>query len=249
MPKGRPAKKKAVKMAKSPEIASAAATSVSPVTPSSNKKTYLIVGIVVVAFLVYLVRNQLIVATVNGQPIDRLALISELEKQGGKRTLDTLITKMLILQEATKEKVTVSDQEIKDEEQKLKDNFAKQGQNLQQLLDAQNMSQQEFYEQIKLQKIVEKIAGRDIVVTDQEINSFIEKNAGLFPKDANMEEEKKNVQEQLKQEKLGEKVQGWLKNLRDKANVQYFRFAPSATPTAAPTTAISPTTPPAPTGN
>ena len=82
-----------------------------------TKKQQIITGgiIVLVLVLLYFGRGLLIAATVNGRPIARISLISELEKQGGNETLQSLITKELIKQEASKNKVTVSKDEINGE--------------------------------------------------------------------------------------------------------------------------------------
>ena len=45
-------------------------------------------------------RGLFVVALVNGEPISRIEVIKALEKQGGKATLDSLVTKKLIAQEA-----------------------------------------------------------------------------------------------------------------------------------------------------
>jgi foldase protein PrsA len=167
-------------------------------------------------------KNQFIVATVNGKPIWRKTLVGELEKQAGKKTLDSLITKTLILQEAQKKNVTVSDQEVNEEIKKLEDNFTSRGQDLNQLLAAQNMTRKDLFSQIKIQKLVEKIVGKDVAVSDEEINDYIEKNKNLIPQGMAEDEVKTNVKQQLEQQKRNEKIQKWIKSLRDNAKINYF---------------------------
>ncbi len=87
-----------------------------------------------------LFRNQFIVATVNGRPITRVNLLSELEKRNGKTVLDALVTQQLILQETEKRKITVSDKEVAGEVGKIEKSVSGQGQNLDLLLAQQNMS-------------------------------------------------------------------------------------------------------------
>src|SRR3990167_8603459 len=85
----------------------------SPLFNQSDKNKFpLLIGIIVFLALILLARRQLLAATVNGEPIGRLAVIAELEKQGGKNTLDSLITETIILQQAKKKNVTVTDKEI-----------------------------------------------------------------------------------------------------------------------------------------
>lgn len=177
--------------------------------------------IIIILGLIYFFKNQLVVAIVNGQPISRFALIGELDKRFGKKTLDAIVTKTIILQEAKKQNASVSKEEIDKEVKDLEDNVTKQGQNLNQLLESQGMTREDLREQIRIQKLLEKIAGKDISITDQEVNDYIEKNKDLFPKEAKMEDIKEKVKEQLKQEKLNEKTQTFLKQLRDNAKINY----------------------------
>lgn len=189
---------------------------------AKNKKYLtLLVIIFLVGGILYRFRSQFIVAVVNGQSISRLTLIRELEKQAGASALDSLITKTLILQEAKKQDITVSDDEVDEEIKRLEEVLAKQGQDLNQLLSLQGGTQGELREQIRIQKIVEKIVGKDIEVTDEEVDDYLTENKDSLPEDMGMEEIKASVKQQLGQQKLTEKVQVWLKSLRDAAEVNY----------------------------
>jgi len=175
---------------------------------SSKKRIWAIFLIIILlAVGVYFFRSLFIVATVNGQPIWRLTLIRELEKQSGKEALDTLISKTLVLQEAKKQNAAVSGEEIDQEIKKLEENFSKQGQDLNQLLSTQGISREELMEEVRFQKIVEKIVGKDINVTDQEVSNYLKQNENLLPKDSNTEELKSTVKRRLEQQKMNEKIQ------------------------------------------
>ncbi|PJC28453.1 hypothetical protein CO054_00110 [Candidatus Shapirobacteria bacterium CG_4_9_14_0_2_um_filter_39_11] len=191
---------------------------------SSKKRIWAIFLIIILlAVGVYFFRSLFIVATVNGQPIWRLTLIRELEKQSGKEALDTLISKTLVLQEAKKQNAAVSGEEIDQEIKKLEENFSKQGQDLNQLLSTQGISREELMEEVRFQKIVEKIVGKDINVTDQEVSNYLKQNENLLPKDSNTEELKSTVKRRLEQQKMNEKIQSWIESLQDSAKIIYFR--------------------------
>ena len=181
--------------------------------------------VVILAAILYLFKNQFVVATVNGKPISRLTLISELEKQSGKQTLEGLITKTLSLQEAKKQNVIIGDEEIGKEIEQIEKNLVSQGQSLDQVLGAQGMEKDELREKIKLQKIVEKIVGGSVSVTDEEVSDYLEKNKDSIPQDLNIEEVKATIKEQLKQQKMNEEIQVWLESLRNTARINYLRFA------------------------
>lgn len=187
-----------------------------------NQRALLIIlAGVFLAGLLYYFRGQFIVATVNGQPIWRLTLVRELEKQGGGQTLDSIITKTLILQEAKKQKILVSNEEINQEIKKFEEDLSGQGQDLNQLLTNRGMTRADLSEQIKLQKLVEKMTKNDLEVTDQEVNDYLEKNKNTLLQTADKEQIKTQVREQLKEQKLNEKIQSFIQSLRDQAKITH----------------------------
>lgn len=181
----------------------------------------LIIAILIIGFA-YAFKSLFITALVNGQPISRITLIKELEKQSGKQMLDSLVSKALIMQEAKKENVTVSQKEIGDEVKNIEETLKKRGQSLDQLLTLQGTTRQEFIEQIKIQKMVQKLIGKDIQITDKEISDYYEKNKESFPQGSKESDLKANIKQQLEQQKLNEKFQSWVQGLRNKAKINYF---------------------------
>ena len=116
----------------------------------SFRKVY-VYGTLVIAIILtalYFFRGLLIAATVNGQPISRFSVISALEKQSGKQTLESIIVKTLILQEAKKQNIAISKSDLDQEIKKIEAEVSSQGQNLDQLLLAQGMSRKDLTEQI-----------------------------------------------------------------------------------------------------
>lgn len=185
-------------------------------------KTTLIVILLIILGLLYYFKSLFVVALVNGEPISRLAAIRELEKQSGKQVLDSLVTKTLILQEAKKQNVTIDQTEIDQAIKKIEKDIQGQGQTLDQALTLRGMTRTDLIEQIKIQKLVEKILGKNIKVTDKEVSDYIEKNKITIPEGTKPEETKTQVKEQLLQQKLGEKFQAWIENLKKNAKISYF---------------------------
>lgn len=188
------------------------------------KKSYLLIalGLLILIGLLYLLKGYFVAVIINGEPISRLAVIQELEKQGGKQVLNTIVTKKLVEQEARKKNITVSQKEIDDEFKKFEQNFAKQGQNIAQLLQAQGTSIGDFKEQIKVRKMLEKLIGNQIKLTDEELKQYIESRKGTYPEGMKEDEIKKSAKEELRQQKLAEKIESYVKELQDKAKIQYF---------------------------
>lgn len=217
-----------VKKAKSTprKVASVSSTPEKPqvTTPLSVKvsKKYLLIGIVIVALaaLLYTYRSLFIVATVNGQPISRLTLIQELEKQGGKQTLATLVTKTLITQEAAKKNISVSSAQIDEELKKIEQSLSQQGQTLDQVLQLQGMTKASLVEQIRTQKMVEALVG-PVSVSDKEVAAYMEANQASLPQDGDTAAVKKNVKTQLQQQKVSQKAQELIQKLQKNAKINY----------------------------
>lgn len=189
---------------------------------------FFILIILIGAVLLYTFKGFLIAATVNGQPISRLTIVSELEKQSGKQVLNSHVTKMLVLQEAKKKNITVSQDEIDNEIKKIEENLKKQNQKLDDVLTLQSLTRASLIEQIRLQKMVEKMVGKDIAIADKEVSDYIEKNKDVLGASADLSDEKKaketkdRVKQQLLQQKLNEKIQALIESLQKNAKINYF---------------------------
>lgn len=191
--------------------------------PIRFKRSYVLAGLIVliIALLLYVFRGVFLVAIVNGQPISRVAVIHELERQGGKQALNSIISKVLIEQEARKQHVTVSQDDINNEVKKIETSLASQGQKLDQVLAAQGMTMASLQDQLKYQVMIDKILGKDVTVSDKEVNDYIAKNKDSLPKNLSQADLKKTVADQLRQQKINDKVQPWLDNLQKNAKINY----------------------------
>lgn len=140
--------------------------------------------------------DKKIAATVNGEPIYTEEVDKQLEqlgqdheslegqqgeeyiKQVEKQILDDLIEQKLVLQEAEKEKIKVSDKEIDDWIKQAKQQFASE-QEFESKLKELNLTVEELKksrrEQLLRQKMIEKIT-KDIKVTDKEVEEYYKKN-------------------------------------------------------------------------
>lgn len=132
-----------------------------------------ILVLLVVAGLIYFGGKVLFVASVNGQLVNRLSVVKELEKQGGKKTLDSIILKTLINQEAKKRKLSIPQSEIDAEMKKIEVNVSSQGSTLDALLAQQGMTKDDLVGEIKLQLLVTKMVDDNISVTDKEADDYI----------------------------------------------------------------------------
>jgi parvulin-like peptidyl-prolyl isomerase len=194
------------------------------IVQETKTRRFRIISVVVLVLVltIVLARFVLIAAVVNGQPITRIRLIQELERQGGQSILDNLIEKSLVYQEANKQNVSVSKEELDAEVKNIEDYVQKQGISLEQALSLRGQTKNDLVEQIKLQKLVEKMLGSKISISDEEISQYFEDNSSLYDKGTKLADVKDEIRETLFQQKLSEEYNTWIEELRTKAHILYF---------------------------
>lgn len=186
----------------------------------NKKKTIrLIIGIFVVGVILYFIRSWFIVAIVNGRPIWRYSFDRQLEQQGGKQVLSNLETKMLIQQEADRRHITVSDKELADAQKQIEQSLASQNQTLSAALTARGMSMSDFRDQLYLQKLIEKLLGSQIAVSDTEINDFLAQNKDFLPQGMSDADASASAREQLMQQKVQTVFPTYLAGLQKNAKI------------------------------
>ena len=196
-------------------------------TEQTKKYLIIVLAIICLVLFLYSYKHLFIVATVNNRPITRLALVRELEKQSGQQVLDTLITKSLILQEADKQNIRIGPERIEEKMKEIEEQVKSQGADLDTLLQEQGQTRKGIEEEIKIQLIVEEILGKDIEVTEAELQNYFEENKEFLGEDASFEEMEEALKEQLRQEKTNEKITSWLEELKQNARINYFlKFNP-----------------------
>jgi len=121
---------------------------------------WLAVGLALIG-LVYYFKASFVVAIVNGKPIWKVSYSQEINRLAGKQALENLIIKTMILQEAEKQKTVVADSEINEEIKQAEEFSQQQGMSLDQLLELQGMKKEDLISTIKLNKLVEKMAGTE----------------------------------------------------------------------------------------
>lgn len=188
---------------------------------TKNQKIALVVA-VIVGTIFYFYKGFFVVATVNGTPITRWSIVSQLEKTGGKQTLDSQVTKELILQEAKKREIAIPDQEIEQEMNKIEANVKQQGSDFEELLKVQGMTKDDLKDQVKLQKLIEKMFAGQVEVNEEEITQFMTENQESLPETTDEAALRASVRQQLQQQKLGTSVQQLIDNLKKAAKINYF---------------------------
>ncbi|MCA9397574.1 hypothetical protein KC573_01990 [candidate division WWE3 bacterium] len=188
----------------------------------NSKTAFISIGIIVLFALAYYTYTKgiIVAAMVNGTPITRYSVIQELESTQGKQILDAQIDDILIIQEAEKQNVTVTTEEVDSRIGLLEADFEEQG-GLDLILDQEGLTREQLKRQIQIQLLAEKILETKISITDEEIATYIETNRDYFPEDMTDEELQDNVRQQLRQEKLSTAYQTWIMDLRNNSSINY----------------------------
>ena len=178
--------------------------------------------LIVIALLIYFGAKFFLAASVNGQLVSRLSVIKALEKQGGRKILDDMILKILITQEAKKRKITVTKKDLDAEIKKIETNITSQGMTLDQLLQQQGMSKSDLIEEVNIQMLLTKMIGDSIKVSEKEIDEYIDLQKKQLPEDSTQEFPREQVKATINQQKLQEKAQSFIAELKAKAKINYF---------------------------
>jgi foldase protein PrsA len=181
-----------------------------------------LVTLVLVDYGVQYLNYKASVAIVNGERIMKGDFYEQLEDTYGATIVSQMIDERLIFQEAEKENVTVSDEEINDEISELQENYGGE-EALQSELDARGISDEKLREQIETTLIVEKMLVDSIEITEEEKKEFFEEYKDvLFPEDEDptYEEAEEKITQTLRDQKLSQEVQTWLAELREDSNIR-----------------------------
>ena len=187
-----------------------------------SSKVVIVLLTVLLAVILYRAKSLWVAASVNGQPISRLSVIHQLEREGGKTVLDTLIVNTLIMQEAKKEHVTVSSAEVSAQITQISNNLKAQGQDLTSALAAQGMTQNDLQDQVRLHIMLDKMAGKNLTVSDAEIQDSFNKNLSTYPKGTKLADVQDQIKSDLMQQKLVDAENSWVTGLKLKAKINYY---------------------------
>jgi len=177
--------------------------------------TLLVVAIVIVGVFVF--RKDLFLAgKINGKLVTTPEFYSLLVQSNGEASFEALVRDTLILQEAAKKGISASQEEIDGKIAEIEERFGgKEG--LDQVLSLNNVSKEQFQDQLITQILVEKLFAEEISVSDEEVSKYIKENKletqGLS---------KDDVREQLKAQKLNEQFTKWFEETKNNADIQKY---------------------------
>lgn len=191
-----------------------------PKHPLPLAKAATIVVLVGLGAIFWFNKGLLVAATVNGRPIFRWQLNSVLVSRYGQQTLESMVSQALIDAEAKKAGVSVSQTEVTKKETDL---LASLGgdMSIDDVLKYQGMSRADFEGQLRLQLTVEKLLGKDITITDSDIENYIATNQAslVATEEAGLREEARQM---IFSQQVNEKLQTWFSEIKTKAKILRF---------------------------
>jgi hypothetical protein len=131
-----------------------------------------------------------------------------------------MISEQLIGDEAKKQKITVTQQEIDAQQQEILKSF---GGNvtLDDVLKYQGMTKADFDQQIRLQMLLTKLIGKDITISDEDVTNYIATNESTLVA-TDSDGMKKEAKDAILMQKVGEQLQTWYAALKEKAKIYRF---------------------------
>ncbi len=188
--------------------------------PVVNKPFWPIVAILLLVIFLLALRKFGVAATVNGRPISRFHYWQRLESLDNQRTLQQMTNELLITQEAAKQKIRVEQSEIDAQIATFETELTKQGFTLEKALEAQSMTRADLENQIRLQKLLEKMSPAPAEVTDEAVKKYITENKEYLPTDLKAADLDSYAKEQLTAEAKNSSIEAWFTELRDKAKIE-----------------------------
>jgi hypothetical protein len=158
-----------------------------------------------------------ITAVVNGVPVMRYEVVSELYKQGGTQVVDSIVTEKLVRQELQKKGLGVTDKEIDEKIDQVKKSLG-EGVDLNKALADRGMTMKDLRDQIGLQLGIEKAVAGQVKISDEDVAKYVKEN-GAYLQGANDAEKTTNAKETLRQSKLQEAINAWIESVRASGKV------------------------------
>lgn len=161
------------------------------------------------------------IAVVNGKGIPRLDYIQNMERQGGKQTLDMMVEEALILSEGINKDVKIEQGVIDGEIAKIEAQVKASGQTLEEALTAAGMGRSDLEKQIRMKKIVEALSAPKTEINQAEIDAFLKTNKDQLPTGKTKEELQTLAKNELTSQANQASASAWLENLKQSAKIIY----------------------------
>lgn len=184
------------------------------------KVAYLAIVIIGLTLLLVAKKGWIIAATVNGSPMTNFEVLSKLNQQYRTQTLNQMINEKIILEEAKKNKVFITQKQIEDKISALEKNVGGK-ETLDNLLSQQGQTKEGLKDQLKIQLTIEKMYSSEASVSAEEAEKFIAQNKDSLQA-TDSAGQTQEATDFLKQQKLAKIFQEKFQQLKTAAQVKIF---------------------------
>ncbi len=212
----------------------------------SKKYLYAVAIVLALIGLLFAASRFWVVAWVDNKPITKFELYSLLEKRDEGKTTEELIVQKLLKSEGDKQRQVVSEAEIEAEIKKVEEQQGGAAQ-LDQILQVNRTSREDFRKLVELQLIKQKLFGQGVDITDADVDKYIEENKDSLPpgvldnpESSEAAKLRESAKEQLKQMKINENFNKWLEETMQSKRVSRSQPAPTPPPAMMPPQAPEP---------
>jgi foldase protein PrsA len=147
-----------------------------------NKKIVLVIAVLILAIgvsLSFALPKDKAVAKVDGEAINKDELYDVMVEQYGAATVEQLIADKIVASEAKKEKVTITDKELNEEVDKLKESYGGE-EVFNQMLESNNTTVDTLKDDLKNYLTIRKLLEPQIKITDEELQTYFDENKDSF---------------------------------------------------------------------
>lgn len=176
----------------------------------------LLVVVILTATTFFIRKDLFIAANINGKIVTTPEFYTTMLQASGEASFEAMVRDTLIEQEAEKNGISASSEEIDKKIGEIEGRFGGT-EGLDQVLSMNNTSREQFQDQIVTQILVEKLFEEEIKVSNSEVDKYIKEN-----KEQTKGLSKEEVREQLKSQKLNEHFTTWFEEIKENSSIEKF---------------------------
>lgn len=187
-----------------------------------NKNFIIFLCVIILGFiaLFFFKRDLFVAATVDGNPITNYELQNRLNQDFRKQSLDQLINEQIVENEAGKNNVKVSSQEVLDKIKEYEQKYGGQD-SFDSILEQRGTTREALKGVMRTQLYLEKLYSSQATVSSQEIDDYIKTNKATLV--ATQEAEQKlEAEKNIKEQKLFKIFSEKFQELKEKAKVEIY---------------------------
>lgn len=190
-------------------------------SPLLSLKNIILAFVLIVIVLLWKFKGVFIAALVNGQPISRMYLNSQLLKRFGDQVLDNIISERLILAAAREKGVFITTAEINQRIEEIEKRLEGKA-TIEEALKVQGLTKEDFRRQIEIQLSIDKIFDSQASVSASDIDDYIEKNKQYYKNATDPVALRQEVKDILRQQETAELFDSWFAEIRKNAKINKF---------------------------